>query len=377
VAIPYQQVLIHVAADTRVALALHSSRGHVIASAVFPSGALRGDGQTSLVEFLPVDLASVRSVANPVHPSRVAQFGASLSFEETLLSPLFRCRTRVNGAQRFPFELESYVIRFDNGSLPAQAEDVCLARVSASGEWICETGTYEERKAEPAFQDDGRSRYLMRGRVRACQDEQGSLLTYGFILSPLQTPPVNEQESKSLFERNRAAIVAGLVCGIVFLVVVTYVSWRLYRYRTKYKEQQRAHEELKRKEAELDETAGGLGIAQEGLTMVANPLVVEMQTLEEQLEALNITGSSYKDNAQLQAIEAERMRLQAEIDRVRHELDEQKVQEDNKRRVGLLSPSSTSKEALLAEGAGPAAAAAARQTGRQEFGGYRAAKKAI
>jgi len=80
--------------------------------------------------------------------------------------------------------------------------------------------------------------------------------------------------------------------------------------------------------ADLDENYGGLGVNDDDVDMVANPLVIEMQDLEKQIANVN---SELGTNAEVQAreideLELERQRLHAEIARVKNLLASQQAQ---------------------------------------------------
>jgi hypothetical protein len=77
---------------------------------------------------------------------------------------------------------------------------------------------------------------------------------------------------RSWFAQNKAALLGGLIGGAVLLAFMAYFGWRLQRYKRKFEEQQRKNEVLQARKEEIDEREGGLGIAGDDITMVANPV---------------------------------------------------------------------------------------------------------
>jgi len=72
----------------------------------------------------------------------------------------------------------------------------------------------------------------------------------------------------------------------------------------------------------LDETAGGLGIADDEIEMIANPLIVEMQELEGQITKVNeeLMQTKESQSVQINQLKSESERIMAEIERVKSEL---------------------------------------------------------
>jgi len=83
-------------------------------------------------------------------------------------------------------------------------------------------------------------------------------------------------------------------------------------------------DELQDQVAELDQFAGGLGMADsEGdVDMVANPMLIELETLQKQVTAVNeqLHGQAEEDENEIQSLEMESQKLHAEIERVRDEI---------------------------------------------------------
>jgi hypothetical protein len=114
-----------------------------------------------------------------------------------------------------------------------------------------------------------------------------------------------------------------IVCGIL----AVFVIWRLYRYRQKYREEKEHLDELQDRVAELDEFAGGLGVAdaEDDVDMVANPMVIEMEKLQREIRLLNaeMGGQADEDAEEIDHLELERQRLYAEIQRINGEMAKQ------------------------------------------------------
>jgi len=123
---------------------------------------------------------------------------------------------------------------------------------------------------------------------------------------------------------------------------------------------------------ELDETHGGLGVADEDVDMVANPMVLEMQELEEHLRKLDQTMAvqEARDELAMDKLEVERRRLYSEIERV-------------KKAMSSVEPKTPSAavEANAVAAAAVAAPAVAAPAERHDFGAtaqsLRKAKKEI
>jgi len=71
---------------------------------------------------------------------------------------------------------------------------------------------------------------------------------------------------------------------------------------------------------------GGLGVYDEEVEMIANPLVVQMQELQKQLEQTNASLSTQEelDATQMAAMDKERQRILEEIKRVKEAIAAQK-----------------------------------------------------
>lgn len=97
---------------------------------------------------------------------------------------------------------------------------------------------------------------------------------------------------------------AGLLPGLIY---------RLQRFRVKYLVNKAALAELQERARELDETHGGLGVADDEIDMCANPIVIQMAALSKQLEEVNVRldTRAERDEQFMQWLEMEREKLQA------------------------------------------------------------------
>jgi len=148
-----------------------------------------------------------------------------------------------------------------------------------------------------------------------------------------------------------------MIC-ILFLLAVLIA--RLIRYRKKYHEEKIEAEELREQAQELDENHGGLGVYDPEVEMIANPLVVQMQELQKQLDKTNASLKTQEemDETQMSALDKERQRILEEIKRVRDAIAQQKAAEA--RRVDEVPATDA---ASGASGAGTSAS-----SDRQDFG---------
>lgn len=152
---------------------------------------------------------------------------------------------------------------------------------------------------------------------------------YAFIYQPMPAAPVAPGSSCDWWCQYWKVVV-GVVVGVGgFAIISAYVIWRLIRYRRKYRETKKENIELKERAQELDQFYGGVGVADEEgeVAMVANPLVIEMQELEQQMKRVNQEMDTTKqlEVRQIDQLEIERQRLHAEIERVRQLLSQQQT----------------------------------------------------
>jgi methyl-accepting chemotaxis protein len=175
----------------------------------------------------------------------------------------------------------------------------------------------EARLNAPTWSSDsGRPQARVVGTVST---DRHAVLAFAYI--PLPPAAVEKAPSCDLWCEYKAVIL-GVVIGMgAFIAIATYAIIRLRRYRAKYKENQRNLQELKERAREIDEFAGGIGLADEAgeVDMVANPMVIEMKKLDQQLTEVNdqLNTQAEKDNRRIDQLSQERERLNAELNRMR------------------------------------------------------------
>jgi len=136
---------------------------------------------------------------------------------------------------------------------------------------------------------------------------------------PLPQPPQPTSSDESWWQKyGKIVLGVGISMFILLLILICAIS-RLIRYRRKYHEERAEAEELREQAQELDEKHGGLGVYDEEVEMIANPLVVEMQQLQKQLEQTNahLKTQEEMDETQMAALDKERQRILEEIKRVK------------------------------------------------------------
>jgi len=194
-------------------------------------------------------------------------------------------------------------------------QEVCLGTYSATEGWRC---LYDKvnRLANPTWAEwMGGQRWRVKGLLTdGCAAEM-----YAFLRVPVDDDIVLAAVTETWWEANLRLvfIVGGSVLGV--LMLSSYVISRLIRYRIKFHAEKEQKQILQEKAAKLDRIAGGLGVADEEVVMVANPLVIELQTFGEQIRQANsrYTNQETQDLLEMQHIESDRARLIDEINRVK------------------------------------------------------------
>jgi hypothetical protein len=169
----------------------------------------------------------------------------------------------------------------------------------------------------------------MTARLKRC--DQGAVLTvngqtfgpvFAFANIMLPDAPVAAEDDCNLvckYEKVIIGVSVGL--GLALILGGFLICW-LVGVRRRYKEKQVQLDDLKDRAAVLDETSGGLGIADDEIEMIANPLIVEMQELEGQITKVNQELSRTKESqhVEINQLKSESERILAEIERVKSEL---------------------------------------------------------
>lgn len=253
--------------------------GKVRGRVFIPSAALYSENssspQISEISFLPVPKSELTSAG--VAPG-------------TLLSAAFRCYTpSKKSVYNLTFEASADVpVQVVSSDILIPPQDICLAfkTKDSTSQWTCAEDNYDTRVAtnnQPWQDDSNRPRNVLRSNFSVCDDT-----IYAFIYSPLGPKPIPPTPVEpSFFEQNQTPIIAGLVGGLLFLIFMAYVGWRLYRYYAKYKEQEKELELVEVEKDEAIERDQGLITASnenEHISYQLNPMVVQMRNLDEQLE---------------------------------------------------------------------------------------------
>jgi len=213
-------------------------------------------------------------------------------------------------------------------------KDVCLATIDANTmQWTC-LEYYSERvitQLQPWYSNlpVNTPANRMTGRLKRC--DQGALLTmngqtfgpvYAFANIDLPPPPQPQPEDCNVWCKYKDVILGVTIgLGLAFILGGIFVCW-LIGVRKKYKKKQVQLDDLKDRAAVLDETSGGLGIADDEIEMIPNPLMVEMQELEGQITKVNQDLSRTKESqtVEINQLKSESERILAEIERVKTEL---------------------------------------------------------
>jgi len=196
--------------------------------------------------------------------------------------------------------------------------DICLCSFDSKRgrEWSCTFPQYSDRIANPPWiPESGRPNYVVTGKMPWNQIG----LPMAFCYIPLPKPPLPTKSEESWWEKyGKIVLGVGISLFVVLLILACAIS-RLIRYRKKYHEERAEAEELREQAQELDEKHGGLGVYDDEVEMIANPLVVEMQELQKQLEQTNahLKTQEEMDETQMAALDKERQRILEEIKRVK------------------------------------------------------------
>jgi len=210
------------------------------------------------------------------------------------------------------------------GIIPA--DDVCLGQFDPSPKppiWSCIKPSYNERITHRVWtQDMGAMATLVLGQQTSYQDK----ITYGFLNIPLPPNTPIAPEGESWWQKYGKIVLGVTISMFILLLILAYAISRLIRYREKYLVEKRDAAALREEAQELDEKHGGLGVYDEEVEMIANPLVVQMQELQKQLEQTNASLSTQEelDATQMAAMDKERQRILEEIKRVKDAIAAQK-----------------------------------------------------
>jgi len=189
--------------------------------------------------------------------------------------------------------------------------------------WQCVRPSYLERVTYPVWVESwGDLATVVTGQNIYYQTSK----TQAFLYIPLPPPDIIQPEGESWWQKYGKIVLGVTISMFILLLILAYAISRLIRYREKYLVEKRDAAALREEAQELDEKHGGLGVYDEEVEMIANPLVVQMQELQKQLEQTNASLSTQEelDATQMAAMDKERQRILEEIKRVKEAIAAQK-----------------------------------------------------
>jgi hypothetical protein len=243
--------------------------------------------------------------------------------------------------------------------------DICLGVLLGNRFQCLETRSDRvERDWNSPFDQPGVRRI---GRVRTLGQ------VYAFVYSPLPPDQVVFVAPVTWWQLyGTATLASSITFGVVF-ICAAIVLFNFNRFRQKYKLEKEHMDHLQDQVADLDQYAGGLGMTDEGgeFDMVANPMVIEIEALQKQVETVNdaLHGQAEEDAQEIDALELERQQLFAEIQRVKEAIA---THEKGKAPKRVVEATGTTYEApaVVASMAGPKTTVR-----RADFGQVRATRK--
>jgi hypothetical protein len=258
--------------------------------------------------------------------------------------------------------------------------DICLGRF-IGGRWDCLQGFFERSEFPTYSPSVGGPRNRVVGRIPNCG------FTYAFVNVELGAAPLVIIIPPSFWDLYGNTIIGLSIFFFIFGIGAGYTIYRLNRYRTKYREEKKEQDRLAYRVNELDEFAGGLGVADadDEVTMMPNPLVLEMQQLEQRQRVLleQAKDTAEEDAAHIEQLQSERQAVYAEIQRLKAEIDKQNAVAPTRNvdttdtatfatTQNVVSPVSTNAdEPKQTFGANKAAS----KKGKRNFGGAQAVRK--
>jgi hypothetical protein len=243
--------------------------------------------------------------------------------------------------------------------------DICLGKVAGA---VAPIGCRESRfdRSRDGYWTSEASSSRLRGRFRLIDNSAQSI---GFAKVDLPPPTLEINTARTWWD-DYGGVTTGLIFFFLFLFAgLGFALFKGWKYVKKYRNEKDLVDHYQDKIAEQDEFSGGLGMAdaEDDIDMVANPLVIEMQELQEEVYKVNeqLNGQAEEELGNIDNLELERQRLYAEIQRIKDE---------------MAKAQTTSKPTRVIEtqaAAAPAAAAApkAAQPVKHDFGQARANKK--
>jgi len=214
-------------------------------------------------------------------------------------------------------------------------QDVCFGVFDFTGEFRCFSGYYERIDADEDlgfrswFATSGRRFEVMRGRLSECSANG----IYGFFNIPLPPEPIAETKARSFWDKYGAIVLGVTIPVVLILLVLAFVLYRLFRYRQKYKIEQREVNQLKEEADEMAQNWGGFGIAGDEIVMVANPLVLQLNEQKKKLDEVNknLEQKEELDRMEMDKLDKERQTILEEMKRIERLLQAERGKKQAKR----------------------------------------------
>eukprot|EP00808_Paulinella_micropora_P007092 g32627.t1 len=206
--------------------------------------------------------------------------------------------------------------------------DLCFGYL-LGGKWSCVQGYYERIDFPTWDPSSGERSFVMRGRLDRCIP--GAV--YGFLNIPLPPEPVAARSEQSIWEKYGDTILGVSISFCFVAVCIAFIITRLVRYRNKYKREKKEAEQLREQAAEYQEKMGGLGMWDDDMEMVTNPLVLKISEEKKKLDDVNdkLAKQEAADEAEAERLEKDRQQILAEMKRLADKLAE--AQSKNTARV--------------------------------------------
>jgi len=212
----------------------------------------------------------------------------------------------------------------ENGQI--NANDICLGFYDIpTKEFKCIAGYYERLALPVVIPSNGFPTFRAKGRLNECSNTR----IYAFLNIPLPVQPIMGLPGESWWAKYGSIVLGVTITMFIILLICIYAISRLIRYRKKYHEEKAEAEVLREEAQDLDEKHGGLGVYDEEVEMIPNPLVVQMQELQAKLEQTNndLKTQEEMDETSMAQLDKERQRILEEIKRVKDAIAQQKKTE--------------------------------------------------
>ena len=215
----------------------------------------------SVVTFIPVADSEMRSAVNPVDSGRINEFGASLEFEQTVISSAFRCSLDESVQQPLPLVLTvNGLVDIDENT---DGRDVCLATINDQGVWQCLNDGDRQNVVD--------SQGIASGTIDSCNPDN----IQAFVFLPAPAIVATPGEIDGFWDQWAGTVIGASFGAALLFGFVGYVGVRLYRYRGKYHHTREALEDAKDIVNDMDMIGGtGGGVAASGdIDFTLNPML--------------------------------------------------------------------------------------------------------